>query len=623
MEHAAWSGSHHDLAMQIADEKSVLGNFSNAKFSSAGVASTFFKRDGKFFVNTDGPDGKLADFEIKYTFGVTPLQQYLIELPGGRLQAFGIAWDARPKTAGGQRWFHLYPGRKLKAGDPQHWTGIDQNWNYQCADCHSTNLRKNYDAEARRFDTKWSELNVSCEACHGPASNHVTWAKKDGDWQRFAGLGKGLPVRLDERRGVTWIADAATGDAVRSAPREGVREIETCARCHARRGQFNDDGVHGRPLGDSFRVALLDNGLYWNDGQQRDEVYNHGSFLQSKMFAKGVTCSDCHDPHSLKLRAPGNAVCSQCHLPAKYDGPQHSFHPAGSKGAECVACHMPATTYMVIDPRRDHSFRIPRADLSVKLGLPNACNQCHADKPPAWAAAQVEKWYGHVPAGHQRYAEAFHADASGAAGAAQLLRDVVRNPEQPAIARASAVARLAADPSPATNDVLRQALNDPDALVRAAAAGALARVDPALKAQLLARLLSDPVRGVRMEAARVLAGPAEQRLAAADREAFAKALAEYVAAQQFNADRPEARANLGMLHAERGDSAGAEKELQAALDPRSQFRSGGGEPGRSLSNARPRGRGGADPPQRPRTGAGGCDAAPRARARVGAAEAHR
>ena len=95
MEHAAWSGSHHDLAMQIADEKSVLGNFSNAKFSSAGVASTFFKRDGKFFVNTDGPDGKVADFEIKYTFGVTPLQQYLIELPGGRLQAFGIAWVAR------------------------------------------------------------------------------------------------------------------------------------------------------------------------------------------------------------------------------------------------------------------------------------------------------------------------------------------------------------------------------------------------------------------------------------------------------------------------------------------------------------------------------------------------
>ncbi len=262
-EHAAWSGSHHDLAMQVADEKSVLGNFANAKFSSAGVTSTFFKRDGKFFVNTDGPDGKLADFELKFTFGVTPLQQYLIELPGGRLQAFGIAWDSRPKAAGGQRWFHLYPGRRLKAGDPQHWTGIDQNWNYQCADCHSTNLRKNYDAETRRFDTKWSEINVSCEACHGPASNHLAWAKKEGDWQRLAGAGKGLPVALDERRGVSWIMDVTSGNAARSAPRAGVREIETCARCHARRGQVSDDGVHGRPLADAYRPALLDEGLYW------------------------------------------------------------------------------------------------------------------------------------------------------------------------------------------------------------------------------------------------------------------------------------------------------------------------------------------------------------------------
>ena len=568
-EHAAWSGSHHDLAMQVADDKSVLGNFADAKFSSAGITSTFFRRGGKFFVNTDGPDGKLADFELKYTFGVTPLQQYLIELPGGRLQAFGIAWDSRPKAAGGQRWFHLYAGRKLKAGDPQHWTGIDQNWNYQCADCHSTNLRKNYDAEARRFDTKWSEINVSCEACHGPASNHLAWAKKEGDWQRFGGTGKGLPVALDERRGVSWIMNVTTGNAARSSPRAGVREIEICAQCHARRGQFSDEGVHGRPFADAYRPALLDQGLYWSDGQQRDEVYNHGSFLQSRMFAKGVTCSDCHDPHSLKLRQPGNAVCSQCHQPAKFDGPQHTFHPAGSKGAECVSCHMPATTYMEVDPRRDHGMRVPRPDLSVKLGVPNACNQCHADRKPEWAAAQVEKWYGRVPAGFQRYAEAFHADASGAAGAGQQLRDVVRNAEQPAIARATALARLAGDPSPVTQDLLRQTLNDPDAQVRAATVGALAGGDPALKAQLLARLLKDPVRSVRMEAARALAGPAEQRLAPADREAFASALAEYVAAQRFNADRPEGRSNLGMLYAERGDTLAAEKELQAAvaLDP--------------------------------------------------------
>ncbi|MGE5791840.1 MAG: multiheme c-type cytochrome, partial [Bacteroidota bacterium] len=257
--------------MQVADEKTVLGNFAGTKLTYSGVTSTFFRRDGKYFVSTDGPDGKLADFEIRYTFGVEPLQQYLIELPGGRLQALGLAWDARPKAAGGQRWFHLYPDRRLKAGDPLHWTGIDQNWNYQCADCHSTNLRKGYDEKSGTFKTTWTDLNVGCEACHGPGSNHVSWAKKAGDWQRFEG-GKGLTVALDERRGVSWAMNADTGNASRSRPRETVREIEVCARCHARRSQISDEYVHGRPMGDTLIVSAIENGLYWPDGQMREEV---------------------------------------------------------------------------------------------------------------------------------------------------------------------------------------------------------------------------------------------------------------------------------------------------------------------------------------------------------------
>ncbi len=569
-EHTAWKGSHHDLAMQVADDKTVLGNFANAKFTAGGVTSTFFRRDGRFYVNTDGPDGKLADFEIRHTFGVTPLQQYLIELPGGRVQALGIAWDSRPKEQGGQRWFHLYPGRTLKAGDPLHWTGIDQNWNYQCADCHSTNLKKNYDADKQQFRTAWSEINVACESCHGPASNHVAWAKKEGDWQRFSERGKGLQEILDERRGATWAINAETGNAARSVPRAGVREIETCARCHARRGQFSDYFVHGKPLADTHRAALLEGALYWPDGQQRDEVYNYGSFLQSKMFAKGVTCTDCHEPHSLKLRAQGNAVCAQCHLPAKYDGPQHSFHPAGSKGGECVSCHMPTTTYMIVDPRHDHSMRIPRPDLSVKLGTPNACNQCHTDRKPEWAAAQVEKWYGHVPGGYQRFGAAFHAADRGAAGSDASLRDVIADPDQPAIARASALARLPVNRDPATLDALRRSLNDEDALVRRAAVSGLGQADPALRAQLLAPRLTDPVRAVRMEAARALAGAPERNLSEADRAAFNKALEEFIAAERFNADRPESVSNLGTLALERGDVVLAEAQFKRAiaLDPR-------------------------------------------------------
>jgi hypothetical protein len=329
----AWQGSHHDLAMAVADEASVLGRFDGTTFRHQGVTSTFFKRDGKLFVHTEGPDGRLADFEIKYTFGVTPLQQYLVPLPGGRLQALGIAWDSRPAAQGGQRWFHLYPDRKLAPGDPLHWTGIDQVWNYQCADCHSTNLRKNYDEATNAYATTWTDIDVNCEACHGPGSNHLAWAKKEGDRARIDGDGKGLTVALDERRGVSWVIDPASGNASRTKPRETSREIEVCARCHARRGQFSDDWHAGQPLADGFRTQLVEPGLFFPDGQQRDEVFNHGAFLGSRMHARGVTCSDCHDPHTQKLRAPGNAVCSQCHLPTKYEAAAHHHHEPGTKGA--------------------------------------------------------------------------------------------------------------------------------------------------------------------------------------------------------------------------------------------------------------------------------------------------
>ncbi len=562
----AWQGSHHDLAMQPASERTVLGNFDGAKFSYAGTTSSFFKRDGKFFVNTDGPDGKLADYELKYAFGVAPLQQYLIEFPDGRMQALSIAWDARPKSAGGQRWFHLYPGEKVTHKDPLHWTKPSQNWNFMCADCHSTNLRKGYDEAANRFKTTWSEVNVACEACHGPGSNHVAWAKKEGDWKRLDSSGKGLAVALDERRGVSWAMNAETGNASRSRPRETAREIEVCARCHARRSQISDEYVHGRPMGDTFIVSPIENGLYWPDGQMRDEVYNHGSFAQSRMFAKGVTCSDCHDPHSLKLRAPDNGVCAQCHLPSKYDAPAHHHHQTGSKGAACAACHMPTTTYMVVDPRHDHSLRIPRPDLSVRLGTPNACTNCHVDRKAQWAADAVHKWYGRTPGGYQAFGEAFAAAMRHAPDARSQLVKIAGDAAQPAIVRASALERLAADPTPVVIELASNALNDPDELVRRGAVEVLSGADPGVRLRFLPRMLDDPVRAVRIAAARSLAALPSERIPADRRASFNRALDEYLAAQRFNADRPEGHSNLGALHAERGEPEKAEGQYRRALE---------------------------------------------------------
>ena len=566
-QHAAWKGSDHDLAMQVATADSVLGNFASAKFMYAAITSTFSRRDGKFFVNTDGPDGKLGNFEIKYTFGVRPLQQYLIELPGGRMQALGIAWDSRPKAQGGQRWFHLYPGQGLKAGDPLHWTGIQQNWNFQCAECHSTDLRKNFDAASGTFNTKWKEINVACEACHGPGSNHLSWARKEGAWQSIAA--KGLAIALDERRGVSWAPVAETGNSKRSAPRQTSREIDTCARCHARASRISDDYVHGKPPQDTHRLALLEDNLYWNDGQMRDEVYNWGSFVQSRMHAQGVTCSDCHDPHSGKLRAPANAVCAQCHLPAKFDTTAHAHHPAGTPGAACAACHMATTTYMGVDARHDHSLRIPRPELSVQLGTPNACTQCHSKQSAQWAADAIGRWTGKPPAGHQNFAAALRAGSVAGPGARGKLLTLIEDKSQPAIVRASAIARLGRLLTSATTDIVARELNDPHSVVRLAAVEALANTDPQRRQRYLARMLADPVRLVRISSARALVGAPESRLTEGERGAFSKALAEYVAAQTYIADRPEGRTNLANLEAERGNAAAAIVEYRKAiaLDP--------------------------------------------------------
>ncbi|MGZ9086613.1 MAG: multiheme c-type cytochrome, partial [Rhodoplanes sp.] len=327
-----WRTSQHKHAMDHATDTAVLGDFSDTRFDYFGVRSRFFRENGKFLVETDGPDGKLGVFEIKYTFGLDPLQQYLVEFPDGRLQALSIAWDSRPKDQGGQRWFQLYPDEQIRHDDFLHWTKLNQNWNFMCAECHSTGVRKNYDAATDRFATSWAEISVGCETCHGRGSRHVAWARDEQRRRSSAQVDdptKGLVVRFDERTGVTWPLDPATGNALRNATPALLRkEVETCGFCHARRGAFSEDWVPGRWLSDTHVVSPIAHGLYQAEGQTRDEVYDYGSFKQSKMFAAGVTCSDCHDPHSGKLRFSGDNTCLQCHSSAVYANARHARHEA-------------------------------------------------------------------------------------------------------------------------------------------------------------------------------------------------------------------------------------------------------------------------------------------------------
>jgi predicted CXXCH cytochrome family protein len=570
-----WRSSQHSHAMDHATDKSVLGDFADASFEYYGVQSRFFRKDGKFFVETDGPDGKLATFEIKYTFGIDPLQQYLIEFPDGRIQALSIAWDTRPKEQGGQRWFHLYPNERIEHDDVLHWTKLNQNWNFMCAECHSTGVHKNYDAAKDRFATTWTEISVGCEACHGQGSQHVAWAHDRQSWWPF---GKsedpkmGLLARFDERTGIVWRRDSKTGNSQRNFPPPTLhKEVETCGLCHARRGQFSEDWTPGRWLSDTHVVSPLGRGLYYADGQMQDEVYNYGSFKQSRMFAAGVTCGDCHEPHAAKLRAQGDGVCAQCHSQEKYAAASHHRHEGTNPPLACASCHMPTRTYMVVDRRHDHSFRIPRPDLSVKLGTPNACNDCHAEKSAEWAAAAVERWYGGERKGFQKYAAAFHDAWADEPDAAALLAVVAADSNAPGFARSSALGALAQHVSPSNSNLAREAISDPDPMVRIGALDMLEGVPTPQIWPLVAPLLSDSSRGVRIRAVSLLARVSAADLPPIERERFERAEAEFIATQRLNADRPEARSTLGSFYARRGRTSEAEAELKAALKLSPQF----------------------------------------------------
>ena len=565
-----WKGSHHDLAMQEATEATVLGDFRNATFTHFGVTSTFFRKDGGFRVRTDGPDGRLHEYPIAYTFGVYPLQQYLIAFPGGRYQALNVCWDARPKSEGGQRWFHLYPKEEVAHDDPLHWTGPYQNWNFMCAECHSTNVAKGYSAATDAYATTWSELDVSCEACHGPGSAHVAWAEavKAGRAKKDD-RDRGMAVVLKDPGGLAeWIFDPKTGIAKRSVPRTSQTEIETCARCHSRRSVVAAKYVYGQPLLQTHRPALLTEGTYFADGQIEDEDYEYGSFLQSKMHAAGVSCSNCHDPHDLKVKGSADRVCAGCHQPDRFDTPRHHFHEANSRGASCTACHMPTRNYMVVHARHDHSFRIPRPDLTVSIGTPNACTGCHKDKSAKWAADAALRWWGDRVRRERHYGEIVHAGREELENASGGLGDYVADGTKPAIRRATAATLLGAggggDPA-ATAATVARAAADPDPLVRLGALGAVEAFPPEAMVELAAPLLRDPILTVRIEAARALLGVPRSAMTAAQRRDFEAALADYVTSQNVDADRAEAHLNLAAVAIARGDLTTAEAEYKTAL----------------------------------------------------------
>ena len=561
----AWSGSHHDLAMQLANTNTVLGDFDNASFDYHGLISTFYTKDGGYFVNTDGPDGELVDYRIDYTFGVYPLQQYMVKLDGGRVQVLSIAWDTREAAQGGQRWFHLFADEKITHKDELHWTGVNQNWNFMCAECHSTNLQKNFDLTANRYDTKFSEIDVSCEACHGPGSNHVELAGRLAPEVLRDRDEKGFAVDLGSGSEGAWQFTEGVSIAKLAGERDTTPLIEGCARCHSRRTTIDHGSIHQAAFHDTHLPSLLEPTLYHADGQIDGEVYVYGSFIQSKMYAAGVGCQDCHDVHSLELRAQGNGVCLQCHKQQTYETAEHHFHAADTKASECVSCHMVAKNFMVVDPRRDHSFRVPRPDLSVKTGAPNACNGCHTEQSPEWAVTKIEQWFDRETLDFH-FGEAIFAGRTQSVEAKDLLQRVARDVDIPSIARASAIADLGQYPVTESLDIFRAGFRDPDPKVRTAALNALSGVGVRDRFVLGQALLTDEVKSVRITAAGLLAGTPRSDMTHVQQGQFDAAIQEYIEAQNENADRGFAHSNLATLYAALDDNRKAETAYRKSIE---------------------------------------------------------
>jgi predicted CXXCH cytochrome family protein len=544
-EYDTWLNSDHDKAMDAATDSTVLGDFNDVEFTSKGVTSRFFRRDGKFFVHTAGPGGKMADFQITHTFGHDPLQQYLVPFPAGRFQCLTIAWD---RDEG--RWFDLYPDTEIPSDDWLSWTGNGQNWNGMCAECHSTNLQKNYDFPSRSFNTTWFEIDVSCEACHGPGSAHVQWA----------GI---QPMARPETENFGLVVP--TGNL------QAPDLVNLCAPCHSRRLILGDYAHDGTPLLEKLVPVTLDQGLYHADGQILEEDYVYGSFVQSKMFANGVSCRDCHDSHSLQLKRQGNDLCLQCHVAETYDSYGHHFHQRvyqgqPSDGALCVKCHMPEQTYMIIDERADHSLRVPRPDLSLITGAPNACNNagCHEDKSVAWSVEYFEKWYGLARKPH--YGTILAAGRKQSPEARDELIRLAGDPLYPDLVRATALSLLPGYPSAESTAAFARALMDPDPLVRYTAVGHASAATARQFVDLLAPLLFDPIGSVRVTAASRLAGAPPEFLQPYQQEALTKGLEDFEQAMVYSLDFPFGGLNLGNLYTQLGDAGKAELYYRAAIE---------------------------------------------------------
>ncbi len=477
------------------------------------------------------------------------------------------------------RWITLHPAEDIPPADRLHWQQPLANWNGMCADCHSTGLQRNYSVTDNSFATTYSAVNVSCGSCHGtdPHNNNpVAAGSSTGFAPRYP-----LPGSAQE----PGQAASTPTTVAPSHAQNSKKTLEICAGCHSLRAPLVDGIDPTQPYLDQFSPTLLNPTLYFPDGQIREEVYVWGSFLQSRMHEQGVTCGNCHEPHSQQLKAPDNALCGQCHLTSTYDSATHHRHSVQSAGAQCVNCHMPSRTYMVVDDRRDHSFRVPNPATSAELGAPDPCTDCHQGRNQNWAAAALSDWRrtaqqapavaapGNVDTPANR--TLWQRNQAGAALSHAQLRMLSNDPELSELLRASMISRQAQLQADIPVQQLADLLSRKEPLIVLAAVQGSAYLSPTQRENLLGPLLTHNYRAVRIAAANQLRDTetAVQLFAktdpAADNSPLARALMEADRADDLSSWRGEGAMNKALNSERSGDLSQAIEDYQRtiATDP--------------------------------------------------------
>ena len=493
-EYDEWLKSDHFKSLDKATPETVLGDFSGQQLSFHGMPFKPYRKGDEFWVDSIDKKGELKSYKVDYVFAYDPLQTYGIDIGDGHIQIHNVAWDNNPKEEGGQRWFHLQPTEKMSHDHPFFWQGAYQNMNSRCAECHTTEYQKNYNEETNSYNTTWTDINVACESCHGPGSEHVKLAEAE----KLTTDNSGFALKMAS--GVSWHWEPG---AIHASPKGKPTNdyINMCGACHSRRisnGPLQSDP--SKDYHEQFRLVNLQDSLYFPDGQIKDEVFVIGSFTQSKMHAAGVTCNDCHNVHTGKVKTTENALCAQCHMPTEFDTPEHHGHERGTEGSQCITCHMPDRKYMVVDPRRDHSFKSPRPELTDKLGAPNVCQRCHEDKSNDWAASEIAKWPKGKSAGHPTWPFANAKGNALKAEAEKMLLKEIRDPELPATIKSSLYDVMAPYGSPGALAQAKSDLDHESVQVRRAALETFRGQPPEMIWQNVLPMLNDKSIQVRSSA---------------------------------------------------------------------------------------------------------------------------